>query len=247
MAKIPVTWNGVDAQGQPLRWDTPGLTWDGFVPQPTNKKMPQLRVLLGFNRAVDHAIEELATAVLGKMYPNTALPAPTVSQAALTTARDEFSSAIATAKNGGPEDTAIKNNKKETLVGLLRVLAGYVQQNHGNDLAVLLSSGFEAVSTNRASTPLEVPVIREIVNRNSGELVVRCAAVPNAKCYECRYALVGANGAPGEWVSAGLFTNSRGMTFTGLTPGAMYICSVRAIGGSTGHTDWSDSVSHRSL
>ncbi|MBL9118194.1 MAG: hypothetical protein JNJ83_24525 [Verrucomicrobiaceae bacterium] len=44
MATSPLTWDGIDAQGQPLRWDS-SLTWDGSVPQPTPTKMPQLRVL----------------------------------------------------------------------------------------------------------------------------------------------------------------------------------------------------------
>lgn len=247
MAKIPITWDGTDAQGEPLRFDTPGLTWDGFVPQPKKKTMPQLRVLLGFTGAIDHAIEQLATTVSVKMYPNTDFPDPPVTKVALTTAIANFSAAISAADIGGPEDTAFKNNMRAELVALLRQLAGYVQENHGNDLAVLLSSGFEAVSTNRASAPLEQPVIRDVVNGNSGQLIVRSTAVPNAKCYEGRCALVGPDGAPGPWVSAGLFTSSRGMTFTGLTPGAMYICAVRAVGGSTGYTDWSNSVSHRSL
>jgi len=34
MPPTPATWDGKDAQGNPLRWDTPGLTWDGFIPQP---------------------------------------------------------------------------------------------------------------------------------------------------------------------------------------------------------------------
>jgi hypothetical protein len=47
MAKIPITWDGVDSQNQPLRWDS-GLTWNGFLPDPTPVKMTQLRVLLNF-------------------------------------------------------------------------------------------------------------------------------------------------------------------------------------------------------
>ncbi len=30
MPPTPVTWNGTDANGQPLRWNTPGLTWNGI-------------------------------------------------------------------------------------------------------------------------------------------------------------------------------------------------------------------------
>ncbi len=37
------------------------------------------------------------------------------------------------------------------------------------------------------------------------------------------------------------------MPVSGLTPGGMYLFQVRAVGGSTGYSDWSDPVSHMSL
>lgn len=251
MAQIPLTWDGVDAQGQPLRWDTPGLTWDGFVPQPP-KKMPQLRVLLNFAQASDASLQERGQSVHDSLYssplwtvpPNPAYP---VTQAAVNTANDALAAANAAAEMGGPVDTALKNGKRDDLITLLRQLAGYVQENHGNDLAKLLASGFEAVSTNKASVPLEKPAIKEIINGMSTELIVRVGRIANAKAYEVRYALIGNGGTPGPWQTGQLFTSSRGMKVTGLTPGGMYTFQVRAVGGSTGYSDWSDAVSHMSL
>jgi len=49
------------------------------------------------------------------------------------------------------------------------------------------------------------------------------------------------------WVDGGLFTNSRGMPINALNPGDNYQFQARAVGGSTGYSDWSDAVSHRSL
>jgi hypothetical protein len=209
--------------------------------------MPQLRVLLGFASAADHSLEETATAVAMKLYGNAAYPAPPVVQADFEAALTAFSNAIATAQQGGPADTAEKNGKREVLIGLMRQLAGYVQANCGNDLAKLLSSGFEAVSTNHASAPLAPPSVKDIVNGMSGQLIVRVTPVANAKCYELRYALIPAGGAPGPWQDGGLFTNSRSMAVNGLTPGGNYQFQVRAVGGSTGYSDWSDPVSHMSL
>jgi hypothetical protein len=71
--------------------------------------------------------------------------------------------------------------------------------------------------------------------------------VANAKTYEGRYALGPAGGMQGRWRSAGLFTNSRAMPVNGLTPGANYVFQFRAIGGSTGYSDWSDPVGHMSM
>jgi hypothetical protein len=56
-------------------------------------------------------------------------------------------------------------------------------------------------------------------------------------------AAVGAGNAPGPWQTAGLFTNSRSVSITGLTPGTTYEFQVRAVGGSSGYSDWSNPVS----
>jgi hypothetical protein len=46
------------------------------------------------------------------------------------------------------------------------------------------------------------------------------------------------------WKSAGAFTQTRRMVLTGPTSGAVYAIKARAIGGSTGCSDWSDPLSH---
>ena len=214
--------------------------------------MPQLRVLLNFVNAPDAAVLERGQAVHSNLYtsdlwqvpPNPAIP---ITATVLATAISDFNLSIAEAEQGGPPDTADKNSKREALVDLLRHLAGYVQDNHGNDLAKLLASGFQAASTNRASGPLEAPSITDIVNGMSGQLILRVTAVANAKVYEARYALIGAGGAPGPWTSLPLFSSTRNMAVNGLTPGSTYQFQVRAVGGSTGYSDWSDPVSHMSM
>ena len=251
MPTTPLTWDGSDAAGQPLLWDSPALTWDGSLTS-TTKKMPQLRVLLGFAQASDMALHERAQAVHDNLFtsplwavpPNPALP---VTAAALATALNNFTTALAASAQGGPADTADKNAKRDTLVTLLRQLASYVQTNHGNELAKLLASGFEAVSTTHSASPLDSPTITDIINGMSGQLIVRVGAIANAKIYEVRYALIGASGAPGPWLNGGLFTSSRSMAVGGLSPGGNYQFQVRAVGGSTGYSDWSDAVSHMSL
>ena len=209
--------------------------------------MSQLRVLLGFAKAADHSIEETTGAILDNLYGNPVYPTPPVLQAALQTALTAFTVAIAAQAQGGTAATAEKDNKREELIALLRQLAGYVQEQCDNDLAKLLSSGFEAVSTNRASTPLVKAIIKSLNNGNSGQLIASVAPVANAKVYEVRYAVAPAGAAPGPWMTGGLFTNSRSMPLNGLTPGTNSMVEVRAIGGSTGSGDWSDPVSHMSL
>lgn len=247
MPSIPLTWDGTDASGQPLRWDTPGLTWDGTLPQLiTTKPMPILHVNLGFAAATDTGLDDFTEGVLLKLYGNAAYPTPPVTSADLLTAKNAFSAAVAAANLGGPAQTAEKNNKREALITLLRDLARYVEDNHGNDLAVLLSSGFLATSTNRSASPLLPPAIKKITTPVSGQLNVCITPVKNAKTYELRYALIGPDGTPGPWQQpAAPFTNSRALLATGLTPGAEYKLQARAIGGSTGASDWSDAVTKR--
>ena len=96
-------------------------------------------------------------------------------------------------------------------------------------------------------TPLAKPSHVTVDNGNTGQLLVKVKPIANAKCYEVRYAALGAGGAPGPWQSGGLFTNSRSMPLNGLTPGTNYSLDVRAVGGSTGYSDWSDPVSHMSM
>ncbi|HET7625016.1 MAG TPA: fibronectin type III domain-containing protein, partial [Verrucomicrobiae bacterium] len=65
--------------------------------------------------------------------------------------------------------------------------------------------------------------------------------VPTARAYEVRMS----HGDEG-WQVVGIFTQSR-MTLQNLTPGTTYTVQARAIGGSTGSSEWSDPVSHMSL
>ncbi|MGH7990730.1 MAG: fibronectin type III domain-containing protein, partial [Limisphaerales bacterium] len=96
-------------------------------------------------------------------------------------------------------------------------------------------------STNTAQSPLDKPSIAQITNEISGSLSVRVKGVANARAYEAQTK----NGA--GWTPAGTFTQARNMVLPGLTPGQVYSVQVRAVGGSTGYSDWSDPVSHMAM
>ena len=49
------------------------------------------------------------------------------------------------------------------------------------------------------------------------------------------------------WQAVGVFTYSRPILIENLTPGTTYTMQARAIGGSTGYSDWSDPVSHMAM
>ena len=205
------------------------------------------RVFVGFAQAMDHELEARGYSVLEHLYGNASYATPPVTEADLKAAVDAFAAARAVAEQGGAVNTLIKNQKREALIELLRVLADYVQTVANNDLAVLLTSGFEAVKKNRASEPLVAPKILRAQAESEGKMRLRIERVVNAKSYQIDLALLDEAGAPGEYKTAVLTTKTRSVEVDGLIPGRRYSLQARAIGGATGFSDWSLPVVQRSL
>src|SRR5450755_2525460 len=88
----------------------------------------------------------------------------------LSAANLDFKNKIEKASMGGPMDTAAKNASRQTLLGILRKLAGYVQIT-ATSMEELLGSGFEAMSTNRAQSPLDQPTGLVLTNGTAGQLI----------------------------------------------------------------------------
>jgi hypothetical protein len=115
--------------------------------------------------------------------------------------------------------------------------ASYVDINCNGELAILLSSGYEAVSTNRAQTTLAAPIILRVQNAGSGVLKVRVQADSNVKSFMGR--IKQASGSEfGPNIS---FKNSKSILFSGLTAGVNYVLQLCAVGGSSGQSDWTTS------
>jgi hypothetical protein len=202
-----------------------------------------VRIADRFRKQSAEQLVTMAGAVITGLTDNPAFPAPTVDLKAVQAAADGLNAALAAQVQGGTAATAEKNNKREALIVLLRKLKHYVEDNCGNDLAVLLSSGFQSTATTRTRSPLANPSIIDVDSGNSTELLLKVTPIARAKCYEVRSAAVGAGNVPGPSQTAGLFTSSQSMTIAGLVPGTTYVFQVRAIGGSTGYSDWSNPVS----
>ena len=204
---------------------------------------PHIRIADGLRTQSAERLITTAGAVINGLTGNPSFPAPPVDMKTLQAAVDDLNAALAAQPQGGPSATAEKNNKKEALIALLRRLRHYVDENCGNDLSILLSSGFQAAVTTRVRLPLANPSILNLGLGNSTELVLKVTPIAHAKSYEVRAAAVCADNTPGPWQTVGMFTNSRSMTIDGLTPGTTYMFQVRAVGGSTRYTDWSNPVS----
>src|SRR2546430_13080213 len=144
------------------------------------------KVSLAFAKIPDTELDNFAQGVITGMTGNAAYQSPPVDLPDVLAAKNQFTAKVAAAETGGPGATAAKNTGRQTLIGMLRQLAAYVQMSCNNDLSTLLSSGFQAQSTNRASTPLEQPQSLSIKNGASGQLVAKVDPVRNANMYEGR-------------------------------------------------------------
>ena len=202
-----------------------------------------VRVASKFNRQSADQLITMASAVITGLTGNPAFPAPAVDLKTLQAAADDLNAALAAQVHGGKTATAEKNNRREALIALLRKLKLYVEGNCENDPAVLLSSGFQAAASTRNRSALSNPAILSVDSGNSAELVLKITPIARAKCYEVRSAAVSAGNVTGPWQPAGLFTTSKSITIAALVPGATYAFQVRAVGGSTGYSDWSNPVS----
>jgi len=197
------------------------------------------RVSLDFAGYNDPDLDEFASHVVTSMTDNSSFltpPVPIVDFAGIAVG---FHDAVVAALPGGILLTAAKNAARASLLDVLRQLASYVQGIANHTLDILLTSGFSATSTNRAQSPLDKPVIILLDNLATTQLLLRLTPITNAKAYQLQ---ISTN--VGGWQDAGIYTQARRIVLANLTPGTVYNVRARAVGGTTGFSEWSDPVSH---
>lgn len=117
-----------------------------------------------------------------------------------------------------------------------------MQVTSANNLAALLSSGFESVSINRIRTALSKPAVMSIAGGMTGQALLTLSTEPNVRGTE----VAGAeDGAPGEFRPVVFSTSSRNIVLGDLVPGKLYVFRGRNLGGTTTYSDWSDLVTQR--
>jgi hypothetical protein len=233
----------------PLGWDVwPGgragcitSSMQGIKNERDGKMNINYRVNLGFANYSDSNLNDFTLNVIASLTGNASFPTPPVTLADLGTLQTAFQEAMTAAAPGGRHLTAAKNAARMALINALRTVATYVQGIASQDVAMLLTSGFQANSTNRTRTPLPAPNILGIYNEFSATLTVRLQPVSNARAYQVR-ASTGSTVLPTVDSTA-----ARRVVVGNLTPGTVYTVQCRALGGSTGYSDWSDPVSHMAL
>jgi hypothetical protein len=86
------------------------------------KHMNNLRITNGFNKLTDAVLETRANNIVSSMTANPNFATPTPTLAAMQTAIDNFSDALAKAQTGSQYDKAFKTQKRGELIKLLHSL-----------------------------------------------------------------------------------------------------------------------------
>ena len=174
--------------------------------------------------------------ILSGMTGNPYFPAPSPTLPVLSSALDDFSSAVANAGDGGKALTSAKNAKRIALAILLRELAAYLVVACKGNMTALLSSGFPRQKPYRRPVgDLPVPAkIRVTFGPHTGELSASFPPIPGASVYGWR---VTTAAAP-DVVVLSMQSTAASTTFAGLTPGVVYCIQANAVG-TAGPSDWS--------
>ena len=156
---------------------------------------------------------------------------------------DSYAAAIVDAKDGGKKAITLRDKQGEVVIRTIKALASYVELNCKDDMNIFLSSGLQPRSTVRTPPqPLDQPMILNIGQGTSGQLLASVKPVRKAKHYELRYGQAGAGGAaPAVWSTLVVPNVKAAIPIDGLTPGTTYAVQVRAYG-QLGYTEYSDSA-----
>jgi hypothetical protein len=204
-----------------------------------NTPVRNFRINTGFTKGSDNEVNNLSLDVMDALTAHPVFIAPPVLPPAMLILQTAFSNSMTDARKLGTDRTLAKNIAKQALVDALVSDALYCQGLARHDLNTLLTSGYDVVSTNRASGPLDTPSIIAILNNISGQLTVRGQGVINGRMYQARLSI----DAGATWTDMGKFNGARLMVLTPVTPGKMCMVEICALGGSTGQSAWSNPVS----
>ena len=202
----------------------------------------QFKALVGFSKLSDLDVVKNGIAVQTNLTGNSKFANAPVDLAVLKTDLDSLTALIAEAADGSKKVIARKNQQREVVIGILRMLARYVEVVSQSDPAAFETSGFQLASRTKAqAAPLSEKIRKIDRGSNSGQVLVWLQAVRKAGSYELHYGPAVNGGAPTTWTTQGVLMVRSPIVLTGLTPGATYFFQARALL-KEGYTDWSDPV-----
>ena len=186
------------------------------------------RVAFNISGISDEALMVRVQSIANSMTNNANFPAPLPELDALKTVATAFEQALATQRPGAKEDTVRKNDARAAVEHALRMLGTWVEVKSNNDLAMLLSSGFEARKNPAPYGRLEKPESLHIeLTSKPGSVKLTTTKVAGASTYFFQYALVPV-ADESQWHTVG--STSRTKVIDNLEVGKQYIFRVGGVG-----------------
>lgn len=176
--------------------------------------------IYGFDKLSDDAFSTKTDYVISKMTENPNFPDATSRVTKLKTAKSEFDTARIAAQDGGTAKTNEKKKKRKVVQKALKDLALYVQLNCNEDVAIMLTSGFDGRSDGTPTPDPGAPENFKVeAGKNSGTVDLSVDSFTNAKVYVFDYALV-VDGAEPAWKTV---VGEKEHTIRDLIPGKKYM------------------------
>jgi len=189
----------------------------------------------GFFRLSPTKLVEFSRNVVVLMTGNANFPIPVPALSVLTTAIDKLDDLIQKSLSGDRIMIALRDVARNELLMVLVDLGAFVQAACLNNLAIFLTSGFQATKGRSTSVVPGTPSnARLILGIMSGSLVFRFKKDRNAR--NC--SIQTAPAATGPWTDWGLTTKST-VTLDDLPKMAVTWARVRA-NGAAGSSEWSE-------
>lgn len=210
--------------------------------------MKKIIAKLRLSRITDAALGEYAQDKIEKINLAPAFAAVVPSTATVQTKTDDYEDALVAAINGTKGATALKDQKREELEELLTAQAIDCAKIASGNLALYLTTGYEAKDT-KGKPVGELAAVTgvELSYGNSpAELKLKFNPVKNALNYTVQV-YTDISNPSGSSVKELIIKKigRRKITLTGLPSGQVVFVRVRANGGSTGQGPWSDPAEKR--
>jgi len=195
--------------------------------------------IYGFSKLSDAELVTKTDFIILCMTGNLNYPDATPQVTKVKTEKDAFSASLVGAQDGGKPKTADKKKKRKALEKALKDLALYVQLNCKDDVAILLTSGFDGRSDGApADEPGAPDNFKVQAGANSGSVEVSVDANENADMYVFEYALVNETGEP-FWKTV---MGKRTRIIRDLVPGKKYMFRA-ALKGNSDNLVYSEIIS----
>jgi hypothetical protein len=204
-----------------------------------NFKIMIYTISKGFIQGTDQEVNDQATKANTKMANNPHFTPLDPIFATLAPANALFKQTMDAMDNGGKQATAERDQARAALIVILRALISYVEKVAQGDPIIMLSAGFDIISSEHSPATLTVPVIQGIDFGNKGAVIIHAGSMGNALLLKVRYRIPG-----GPWIDGVTSSQARNIVQDGLTSGQTYEFALQAFGTNNQVSDWSDYVSH---